>query len=409
MSTQEASIFAHDTSLEQYIGYMNEAYPDVLPEVTMEEGTAFISLNIKRGLFRSKRQIKMRYERRAKLSATLVSVECKLTQRLITIVNMIAGITPQKRPMQALLVEKMKTINSELAFQVDDDSQKELLDLVSFLANKVDAVVMAHPNTILFNSSIISYLNSKLQLVLDMSGRSDVDQLLVKVNAAYVQKEVPKPAFAMSERKKQTLEILKSRGLRYFEQLYDIQSEEETTLRTPIEISERLVCLWMVMLVAFKQEEPQRLLDWLDTIGIKRLFTPDELAFFENPTDEERSLQTWKCENIWLLMWALKVVDELPFPDTMISLNNIPKEHFPLQENAGPAEFIWNHKECRTKKEILDACDLYYRLNWLCRDNHIKGIQTEGVIPGAVYERYYTLNWLIRFEDSNWDDVDTPS
>ena len=32
-----------------------------------------------------------------------------------------------------------------------------------------------------------------------------------------------------------------------------------------------------------------------------------------------------------------------------------------------------------------------------------------GLEPGVVKERHHTLNWLVRFEDADWDDVDTPT
>jgi hypothetical protein len=33
----------------------------------------------------------------------------------------------------------------------------------------------------------------------------------------------------------------------------------------------------------------------------------------------------------------------------------------------------------------------------------------KGLDPGVIQERHHALNWLVRFEDAEWDDVDTPT
>ncbi len=68
-------------------------------------------------------------------------------------------------------------------------------------------------------------------------------------------------------------------------------------------------------------------------------------------------------------------------------------------------EFIKNITESRSVSEILDAADLYYRLEWACVDERLKGREMEDVHPGVVYERHDALNWLIHHMDREWDDI----
>ena len=64
----------------------------------------------------------------------------------------------------------------------------------------------------------------------------------------------------------------------------------------------------------------------------------------------------------------------------------------------------------RSNGEILDALDVHYRLHWLVRQARLKDQgPVQGVDAGVVLERHRVLNWLVRFEDSAWDDVDTPT
>jgi hypothetical protein len=62
----------------------------------------------------------------------------------------------------------------------------------------------------------------------------------------------------------------------------------------------------------------------------------------------------------------------------------------------------------RTMKEILDEADLIYRYHWAVTDARVKGRDAPaGLDGGVVYERHYTLNWLIRYGDQEWDDIST--
>jgi len=81
--------------------------------------------------------------------------------------------------------------------------------------------------------------------------------------------------------------------------------------------------------------------------------------------------------------------------------------------------------QMRSKREILDAQDLIMRLHWAIRDawlNHslirsdldwaagqpdVTVTQTAAV--GVIEQRHKALNWLIRFQNADWDNVDTPT
>ena len=64
----------------------------------------------------------------------------------------------------------------------------------------------------------------------------------------------------------------------------------------------------------------------------------------------------------------------------------------------------------RSKKEILDKADLIYRMDWAAVDARIHGMQgPAGLEHGVVQERHKTLNWMICFDDAEWDDVSTPT
>ena len=133
--------------------------------------------------------------------------------------------------------------------------------------------------------------------------------------------------------------------------------------------------------------------------------TPDELNFLNDPTDDLKNRMSWKCEAIWTLCWALGIVDNLGEASNLADLNQIPSEKYPISQGIDPNDFIQRKHLIRSKKEILDQNDLYYRLNWACVNERLKGNELTEVHPGVVYERQYALNWLINYMGQDWDDV----
>lgn len=206
-------------------------------------------------------------------------------------------------------------------------------------------------------------------------------------------------------RKEQTEKFLKKKGVKINYNLPHIESDEDTTIRSPKDIAQRVTVLAVTNLVAFSAMTGDQAIEYLKRYDLWSYVTPDEIEFLNDPTDEKKNQESWKCEGIWTLLWALNVIDDLGFPNEMCDLNAIPIEHYPIKPDEDPNLFINATKTSRTKKEILDANDLYYRLDWTCVDARINGHELKAVNPGVVYERHYALNWLINYMNQEWDDI----
>lgn len=206
-------------------------------------------------------------------------------------------------------------------------------------------------------------------------------------------------------RKEKSEEILKKEDIKINFNLPHIETDEETTLRTSEEIAKRVTVLAVTNLIAFDSIEPEEAIDYLKDCDLWDYTTPGEKDFLNDPTEYKKSQESWKCECIWVLLWALKKVDSLPFPNELCDLNDIPAENYPVGGDIDPNDFINAPHELRSKSEILDAADLYYRYDWACVDARINNIEMTTIDPGIVYERHYALNWLITYMDQDWDDV----
>jgi hypothetical protein len=52
---------------------------------------------------------------------------------------------------------------------------------------------------------------------------------------------------------------------------------------------------------------------------------------------------------------------------------------------------------------------MHYRLHWAVREARIKQADIAGLEPGVVAERHNSFNWLVRFQNQDWDEVETPT
>jgi len=210
---------------------------------------------------------------------------------------------------------------------------------------------------------------------------------------------------AKLSRKEQSEKILKSHNIKINFSLPHIELDEEVSIRARAEIAQRLVLLCVTNLVAFDNITGAKALEFLGENNLLPYITPDEKAFLESPTPEKRNQESWKCECIWVLAWALNLINDLEFPDHLCDLNKIDKEDYPISDSNDPNKYLNRNFTLRSKSEILNAADLYYRMDWAVVDARLNGLAIEPLNPGVVYERHYALNWLINYMDQEWDEV----
>jgi hypothetical protein len=207
-------------------------------------------------------------------------------------------------------------------------------------------------------------------------------------------------------RKANSEKLIRAYGIAQNINLPYIESEEETTLRTPKEVAQRVSVLAAINQVAFDNFSSKDISDYLKRYNLWVFTTENEKIFLQNPTQEAKDNESWKVEDIWTLLWSLKVVPDLEFPNELADLNKISPDNYPfLGLNKDPNIFIAKMTELRTESEILDASDLYYRIDWACVDAKVNKVVMEKVNPSVVYERHYALNWLINYMNQEWDEI----
>lgn len=196
-----------------------------------------------------------------------------------------------------------------------------------------------------------------------------------------------------------------------------VEDEGAVTLR-----AHRMLALWAVVLHA-EGVPRDEVLALVERPGTREAVSPVEWAFLRDaePDEGTRAGLEWRLEGIWVLLWALGRVESLDWPSGMCDVPRLAALVRPYEGDTDLARGA----ELHPKSEILDAQDLTMRIYWAIRNEWLAGRPIpEGLdwssgerrVPapecaavGVVEQRHHTLNWLVRFFDAGWDEVDTPT
>lgn len=239
-------------------------------------------------------------------------------------------------------------------------------------------------------------------------------------------KYIPQQIFTMTSENGQISEEQISRRLRSRKILEEnfiyvpvwypvIESESESQCRSPEEIAERAVTLLIISLYSecriqekMGYEEAYRFVeDIIESFDAEEFLSPSEREYINNPdsTEQEQISYSWKYENLFVMEWALGLVDELDFPDHICDVPNVVK----LLNECSTISDILEKSNPKSKKQLLDECDLIFCLDWSCVDTRIHNLSAPaGMDNGVVLERHKSLNWLVGADDrAEWDLVGT--
>lgn len=400
------TIYSHNVGFDTIKELILSSFPKGNAVFSNQDGFDIIDLEIKGGILGSSKKIKISYRERLKPSYEIPEInDSALTANLKGLYGYVDSLPTVNEKVKDLFLHKIQTLNCEFSIIQEKGEVKELKTIIGNIANELDAVLFVQPDTAISKSSGQHFLDKNLNLIIDGEGNCEIDELDVKINSVYFDGDQNELEEDQKNRKENNEKILEAKGIKINKHLPCIESEAETTIRTPKEIAQRVSVLAMTNLVAFNSIDPNVAIEYLQSYNLWDFVTENEKEFLEDPTDDKKAQETWKCEGIWVLMWALKKVENLDFPDAFCNLENISPEDYPVGPDKDPNDFIDAITSIRSKSEILDADDLYYRYNWACVDERINGREIEGINPGIVYERQYALNWLINYMGQDWDSI----
>ena len=400
-----ATIYSHDLIFDQVTALAKQHFPKANISASNDQGRQLLSIDIKGGLFKSAKQIKISYRQRNKPSYQIAEIDSPLTQNLQGMLGFINSLPASNEELKRLLMVKVGTVNSETAILHDGKLTKQVAGFTQQLSKQSKAIVFVAPDSPIARSQGQHFLDQDLNLLLDTGGQSEVGHLNVEINAQYHDAPQENLSEAQTNRKAKNEAFLESKGINVNKHLPAKDADDQIQIRTPKEIATRVTTLAVTNYVAFSSISGEQGMGFFKKFNLESALTPKEINFLKNPTDELKNIETWKCEGIWVLLWALNIVDDLPYPNALCDLKLVDPEKYPVNGNQDPNTFIQQFNSTRSKAEIIDAFDLYYRMYWACVDQRIKGQQMSEVHPSVVFERLYALNWLTNYKGQDWDNI----
>ncbi len=216
-------------------------------------------------------------------------------------------------------------------------------------------------------------------------------------------RDYPNPTEHQLARRSFSIKIIRDLGLPVLDSLPVIEEDKHVTVRTPEDIARRLLCIAICAVKA--EQDDKTLIDHLiATYQVHNDLTDEEKTFIqESPSsDRKRAKFSWRYECAHVLQWALGIEsDLLPAHKTCDAATVVghikDKTIQELSDQAQP----------QSTASILNAADLYYRLHWAAIELRLKNKKHPAIDGGVVVERHYALNWLIRYQNADWDSVPT--
>lgn len=212
-----------------------------------------------------------------------------------------------------------------------------------------------------------------------------------------------------TDRRNETISILKKEGVDYLETLPLLETSEDVALKDIDTVCKRAVACLVSTQVACdlnNGEDPGECAEFYEDL-LKRFDVGDVIFEKESGmltgtySDQDVIDIVWTYEAYWSLVWALGLIDDISDASNICDCEKAIRL---VSECETYADF---RSKCNLRdiEEILDMLDLYYNYHWACEDRRIGGNVNIGPLnPEVVMERRRGLEWLVS-EEEDWNEI----
>ena len=180
---------------------------------------------------------------------------------------------------------------------------------------------------------------------------------------------------------------------------------DETRLRSPREVAERIIILYALVGLAH-DASPRKLRKWLTENNIYPKMHPSERALFDGSELSEQQLTdvSWLKEALYTLAWSGGLVEDeefgLPFKDSLLD------KVFPLMPPEVEVADFLDSLALLPEEKIFFQADLHYCLHWISRHHKIWGTlkAPRRLNTDVLVERRRAFEWLID-SAAPWEEV----
>ena len=255
------TIYSHQSGFDAIKEIIVSNFPEGNVLISKEEESDIIDLEIKDGISNSTQKIKILYRERAEPSYQIPEInDSALTANLKGLYGFVYSLPTVNEKVKNLFLQKIQTLNSEFTIIQEEGEIADLKTIIANIANELDAVLFVQPDVVVSKSNGQHFLDKNLDLIIDTEGNCEIEELDVRINSIYFDADQNELSEDQQLRKEKNEKILEENAIKINRNLPCIESEEETTLRTPKEIAQRVSALAVVNLVAFNSIDPEEAL-----------------------------------------------------------------------------------------------------------------------------------------------------
>ena len=400
---ENCTIYSHHLKFEKVLQIVKSNLPNARVEYNDGGMQKTLVATIKGGFFGKTKVLKINYRERKNPSYKLEEISCGLTQNLAGMVNFIQSLPSQNDAVTNKFLYKVMAANCEMPFIAEPEITPEFESVLRKVVMELDGFIFAQPNKVFNKTTVQHFTDKKLDLIIDAAGNSHVQNIEVNVDSKYYDQTQAPYSEEQLKRKEKSEAYLSQNGIKVNKNLPCVSSSETVELRTLKEVIDRAYSL---LIIAVKGEgiEQEYLIKTVEAKNIDSFSQKENQVYHSVSLDDQtRAYATWRYESLYTMLWALGKIAELKYPSEICDVQTIVSTIFEPSRSAFEAT-----AQLRNTSEILDELDKTYRMNWACVDARINGQNVGGNInPSVVYERHYSLNWLTKYENQEWDDVQT--
>lgn len=211
------------------------------------------------------------------------------------------------------------------------------------------------------------------------------------------------------DRREKSNAKIKGMGIACMEALPLLESSKEVRLKSLDEICNRAIASLLSIQLAEDignnqgyEESKELFSTLLKNYKVENCLLEKEQRLFDGTYSEQDAIDVcWTYEAYWSLVWALGLVEDISYPNTVCDVKRAIKL---VGDTDGKEAF---KAQCRLRgvEEILDMLDLYYRYHWATEEKRLRPeTEIKDLNPEVVMERRRGLEWLIS-EENDWFDI----
>lgn len=185
--------------------------------------------------------------------------------------------------------------------------------------------------------------------------------------------------------------------------------DDKVTLKDKEEICKRMLACFQVIQIAcdIGKGNYQEGLDYfkpkLEELGLMDMLNSKEQRIIDGIYSQQDAIDLdWAYEAYWSLCWAMGLVKDISDAGEICDCNKA----ITIASSCNRVDDLVKKCKLRSKEEILDMLDLYFRYNWAVNDAKVNPNASIGKLnPSIVIERRRGLEWLVS-DIADWYEIE---